>query len=76
MNSLRIRAVKLERNKIADYDTYPYAVVISMDNLIWWVVSRHTDSKAAMDSAMGLESFLRANQLGRASHVLWQANLR
>ena len=71
MNSLRIRAIKLERNNVANYDSLPYAVVVSQDNLMWWVVSRHYEARMAIDAAMALESFLKANQLGRASNVLW-----
>ena len=76
MNSLRIRAIKLERNNVENYDQSPYAVVISQDNLVWWVVSRHFEAKMAVEAAMALETFFKANQLGKASHVIWQTTLR
>jgi len=71
MNSLRIRAVRLNRQNTPDYDKEPYAVVVSQDNAIWWVVSRHYEAKMAIAAAMALESFLRANELSSHSTVLW-----
>ena len=71
MNSLRIRVIKLERGNVVNYDAQPYAVVVSQDNLIWWTISRHADASEAVAAGHALEVDLKANQLNRASAVVW-----
>ncbi len=75
MNSLRIRAIKLDPLGAPDHADYPFAVVVSQDGLMWWPVARYKTVDEVLDSAKGFEKFTKVNTLLKASHVLWAGKI-
>jgi hypothetical protein len=74
LNSLRIRAVKLSEQYGAGTE-YLHAVQISQDGLVWWTINRFQKPEEAIEAAKILVEFATANQIVKATNVLWRGNL-
>lgn len=75
MNSLRFRIVKIVDGTLPDTKDFPFAVSISHDSLIWWIINRFKTFDNALAYANDQMNYIKNSRVGKTETIMWETKL-
>ena len=75
MNSLRFRIVKIVEGSIKDSQDFPFAVSISHDSLIWWIINRFKTFDQAKAYVTDQTAYMMDSRAAKIESIIWEGKI-